>query len=41
MYNVIQRVRGGFRVKPMRFRLQRWSHLDETHLMKRAITDIR
>jgi hypothetical protein len=41
VYNLIQRVRDSFKVKPTRFRLQRWSHLDETHLAKRAITDIR
>jgi hypothetical protein len=35
------RVRGGFRVIPMRFMLQRYSRLEETHLAKRAITDIR
>jgi hypothetical protein len=41
IYNLVQRIRGGFRVKTTRFRLQRWSHLEETHLAKRAITDIR
>jgi hypothetical protein len=41
IYNVVQRVRCGFRVKPTRFRLQRWSYLDETRFMKREITDIR
>jgi hypothetical protein len=35
------RVRCGFIVIPMRFMLQRYSHLEETHLVKRAITDIR
>jgi hypothetical protein len=35
------RVRGGFKVIPMRFMPQRYSHLKETHLAKRAITDIR
>jgi hypothetical protein len=29
--NVVQRVRGGFRVKPMRFRIQRNSLLEETN----------
>jgi hypothetical protein len=36
-----QRVQGGFRVIPIRIMLQRYSQLDETHLAKRAITDIR
>jgi hypothetical protein len=35
------RVRGGFRVIPMRIMLQRYSHLEETYLVKREITDIR
>jgi hypothetical protein len=35
------RARSGFRVIPMQFMLQRYSHLEETHLTKRAITDIR
>jgi hypothetical protein len=35
------RVRCGFRVIPMRFMLQRYSHLEETHLTKREIKDIR
>jgi hypothetical protein len=34
-------VQDGFRVKPMRSRLQRWSHIDETRLAKKAIMDIR
>jgi hypothetical protein len=34
-------IRGGFRVMPMRFMLQRYSHLEETHPAKISITDIR
>jgi hypothetical protein len=41
IYIVVQRVQGGCKVIPMQFRLQRYGHLDETHLAKRAITDIR
>jgi hypothetical protein len=40
IYTGVQRVRGGFGVKPTRFGLQGWSHLDETRLAKGAITDI-
>jgi hypothetical protein len=35
------RVRCGFRVIPMRFMLQRYSHIEETHPVKRVVTDIR
>jgi hypothetical protein len=35
-----QRVQGGFRVIPMRIMVQRYSQLDETHLVKRSIKDI-
>jgi hypothetical protein len=34
-------VRGSFRVTPMRFILQRYNHLEETHPTKISITDIR
>jgi hypothetical protein len=38
---MIQRVQDSFRVIPTRSKLQRYSYLEETHLVKRAITDIR
>jgi hypothetical protein len=41
IYNVVQRVSGGCKVIHMQFMLQRYSHLEETHLVKRAIIDIR
>jgi hypothetical protein len=34
-------VRGDFRVTSMRFMLQRYSHIEETHPVKISITDIR
>jgi hypothetical protein len=35
------KVRGGFKVIPMRSKLQRYNHLEETPLTKRSIMDIR
>jgi hypothetical protein len=34
-------IRGGFRVTPTQFMLQRYSHLEETHLAKISSTNIR
>jgi hypothetical protein len=41
IHKLIERVQGDFRVIPTRFMLQRYSHLDEIYLAKRAIIDIK